>query len=62
MSASVHFQSVPLMVWATSGTTVLGGFDPIDQLANICKIYNVWLHVDVTKLLAIQFYHNGLIF
>ena len=37
---------VPLLVVATSGTTVRGAFDPIDELALICKKQNIWLHVD----------------
>jgi glutamate/tyrosine decarboxylase-like PLP-dependent enzyme len=32
----------------TSGTTVLGSFDPIDSVADICEKYNLWLHVDVS--------------
>lgn len=36
----------PFYVNATAGTTVLGSFDPIDKLAQICKKYNLWLHVD----------------
>lgn len=38
--------AVPFMVSATGGTTVLGAFDPIDEIANICEKYNMWLHVD----------------
>lgn len=37
---------VPLMVSATAGTTVLGVFDPIDELSKICKKHHIWLHVD----------------
>ncbi|GAB5399345.1 MAG: pyridoxal-dependent decarboxylase [Aureisphaera sp.] len=37
---------VPTLVNATAGTTVLGAFDPIDGIADICKKYGVWLHVD----------------
>jgi len=38
---------VPLMVNATSGTTVFGAYDPLDEIADICKKYGgVWLHVD----------------
>ena len=36
----------PLMICATAGTTVLGAFDPIDELSIISKKYNLWLHVD----------------
>ncbi|CAG0887599.1 unnamed protein product [Cyprideis torosa] len=36
----------PLMVSATSGTTVLGAFDPLDKLADICQTHDMWLHVD----------------
>lgn len=36
----------PAYVNATAGTTVLGAFDPIDALADICEKYEVWLHVD----------------
>ncbi|MCB9907705.1 MAG: cysteine synthase [Planctomycetes bacterium] len=37
---------LPLMVNATAGTTVLGAFDPIEQLADICESRNLWLHLD----------------
>lgn len=38
---------VPFFVNATSGTTVLGAYDPLIPLAGICKKYDIWLHVDV---------------
>ncbi|KAF3421047.1 hypothetical protein E2986_05029 [Frieseomelitta varia] len=38
--------AVPLMVSATAGTTVLGAFDPLKEIALICKKYNLWYHVD----------------
>ena len=37
---------IPAYVNATAGTTVLGAFDPIDEIANITEKYNIWLHVD----------------
>ncbi|KAL7991643.1 hypothetical protein Chor_015899 [Crotalus horridus] len=37
---------VPLYVTATAGTTVYGAFDPIQEIADICDKYNLWLHVD----------------
>ena len=30
----------------TSGTTVLGAFDPLDEIATICEKHSVWLHID----------------
>lgn len=38
--------AVPFIVSATGGTTVLGAFDPIDQIADVCEKHNIWLHVD----------------
>uniref|UniRef100_A0A3Q2XBF0 Glutamate decarboxylase 1 n=1 Tax=Hippocampus comes TaxID=109280 RepID=A0A3Q2XBF0_HIPCM len=37
---------VPLFVNATGGSTVYGAFDPINEIADICEKYNLWLHVD----------------
>ncbi|XP_070502203.1 glutamate decarboxylase-like [Chironomus tepperi] len=36
----------PILVNATAGTTVLGAFDPINDIADICEKYGLWLHVD----------------
>lgn len=38
--------ALPFLVVATAGTTVLGAFDPINQIADVCQKYNMWLHVD----------------
>ncbi|KAF3858551.1 hypothetical protein F7725_011752 [Dissostichus mawsoni] len=35
---------VPLFVNATAGSTVYGAFDPINEIADICEKYNLWLH------------------
>ncbi|KAG5930348.1 L-aspartate decarboxylase dtxS4 [Claviceps africana] len=39
-------QQLPLYVNATAGTTVLGAFDPIAELRDICDEFGMWLHVD----------------
>jgi aromatic-L-amino-acid decarboxylase len=36
----------PIAVVATSGTTLTGAVDPIDELADVCTERGVWLHVD----------------
>lgn len=36
----------PIMINATAGTTVMGAFDPLDELADIAAAHGVWIHVD----------------
>jgi sulfinoalanine decarboxylase/sulfinoalanine decarboxylase/aspartate 1-decarboxylase len=36
----------PTFVNATAGTTVLGAFDPLRPIGEICKKYDLWFHVD----------------
>lgn len=40
----------PFFVNATSGTTVLGSFDNLNEISLICKKYDLWFHVDVRIL------------
>ncbi|XP_046682896.1 glutamate decarboxylase isoform X2 [Homalodisca vitripennis] len=37
---------IPFFVNCTSGTTVQGAFDPIEEIADICQKYKMWLHID----------------
>ncbi len=37
---------VPFFVNTTAGTTVMGAFDPIESISEICEKYKLWLHVD----------------
>lgn len=36
----------PVLVNATAGTTVLGAFDDIESISEVCKEHSIWLHVD----------------
>jgi glutamate/tyrosine decarboxylase-like PLP-dependent enzyme len=52
---SLENNEKPFMVALTAGTTVLGAFDPIDPVADICKKYDLWLHVDVNFIFFVIF-------
>lgn len=53
---------LPFFVNATCGTTVLGAFDPLPEIAAICQQENLWLHVDAclggTLLLSEKYRHR----
>lgn len=36
----------PFFAVATTATTLLGAYDPIDEMAEICSKHNIWLHAD----------------
>merc|ERR1711970_716313 len=37
---------LPFFVNCTAGTTVIGAFDPINAIADICEKHGIWLHID----------------
>ncbi len=37
---------VPFFIGTTAGTTLLGAFDPFDEIAVIAKKFGIWMHVD----------------
>ncbi|CDU26054.1 related to glutamic acid decarboxylase [Sporisorium scitamineum] len=48
----------PFLINATSGTTVLGSFDPLPQLAAIARKHHCWLHIDASWGGPIIFSHH----
>lgn len=50
---------VPFFVSATAGTTVYGAFDPLIAISDICKKYNVWMHVDVSDTCTTPHIHRN---
>jgi glutamate/tyrosine decarboxylase-like PLP-dependent enzyme len=44
--ASIQRGEKPFFAAATCATTMLGAYDPIEEMAGICQKYNVWLHAD----------------
>ena len=43
------------MVAATAGTTVLGAYDDLNALADVCQKHRIWLHCDVIVLSIFMF-------
>lgn len=36
----------PFYVNATAGTTVMGSYDPFEEIADICDEFGMWMHID----------------
>ncbi|SNX85524.1 related to glutamic acid decarboxylase [Melanopsichium pennsylvanicum] len=48
----------PFLINATSGTTVLGSFDPLPELSAVAKRHRCWLHIDGSWGGPIVFSHS----
>ncbi|GFR84952.1 glutamate decarboxylase 1 [Elysia marginata] len=46
IAAVRHSGGDVIMVNATCGTTVLGAYDPVEEMAEICGQFGIWLHCD----------------
>ncbi|XP_018305751.1 cysteine sulfinic acid decarboxylase [Mycetomoellerius zeteki] len=46
IARAVEEGAAPLVVSATAGTTVIGAFDPLREIAEVCKKHGLWFHVD----------------
>ncbi|KAK1979407.1 pyridoxal phosphate-dependent transferase [Colletotrichum cereale] len=38
----------PLYVNSTAGTTVMGSYDPFEDIAAVCNEFNLWFHIDAS--------------
>ncbi|TQN71141.1 L-aspartate decarboxylase dtxS4 [Colletotrichum shisoi] len=38
----------PLYVNSTAGTTVMGSYDPFEEISAICKEFGLWFHIDAS--------------
>jgi len=46
VSKDIEKGYLPCLVNGTAGTTVLGAYDPVEEIAQVCKKYKVWFHLD----------------
>jgi sulfinoalanine decarboxylase/sulfinoalanine decarboxylase/aspartate 1-decarboxylase len=58
IAADISTGGLPIMVNLTAGTTVLGAFDPIRPVREICNKYSMWLHVDGAYCGSVLFSSN----
>ncbi len=46
IESDIKSGKIPTCVVGTLGTTSSMGMDPLEEIGNICRKYNIWLHVD----------------
>ncbi|ESO96424.1 hypothetical protein LOTGIDRAFT_115956, partial [Lottia gigantea] len=46
IASSKRNGKLPILVNCMAGTTVLGVYDPLEEIADVCKRNSIWLHVD----------------
>mmetsp|Transcript_42520 Transcript_42520/g.96683 ORF Transcript_42520/g.96683 Transcript_42520/m.96683 type:complete len:294 (-) Transcript_42520:122-1003(-) len=46
IAAAIADGAEPYFVGCTAGTTVIGGYDDFNAVADICKEFGLWMHVD----------------
>lgn len=46
VTAALQSGKTPFYVCATAGTTVYGAFDPLGSIAQVCKEFHLWMHID----------------
>ncbi|ESN90749.1 hypothetical protein HELRODRAFT_156213 [Helobdella robusta] len=56
--SSLAAGSLPFFVSATSGSAMLGSFDSLTEIADVCDKYNLWLHVDASHGGGVMFSAN----
>lgn len=45
----IHWKWFFVIFFEHPGTTVLGAFDPLNEIADVCEKYNCWFHIDVCQ-------------
>ncbi|MEN8250649.1 MAG: aminotransferase class V-fold PLP-dependent enzyme [Bacteroidota bacterium] len=46
VQSDIEYGLTPFMVIGSAGTTDTGAIDPLDDIATLCKEYNLWFHID----------------